>query len=83
MRRGAIFRGGIGDDAATPPPAVVPQAVDSQVVLRALDERTSLILKRIEEQNEARKWALMIGGASALFAFVKLGIIVIGTRRRP
>ena len=82
MRRGAIFRGGIGDDAATPPPAVVPQAVDSQV-LRALDERTALILRRIEEQNEARKWALMIGGVSALFAFVKLGIIVIGTRRRP
>jgi len=80
MRRGAIFRGGIGDDAATPPAAVVPQAVDS-TIMGILDERTKLILKRIEEQNEARKWALIIGGASALFAAMKLGIVVVGRHR--
>ncbi len=65
-----IFRGGIGDDAATPAPAPVPAAVDSTVL-----ERLVVIQKAIEEQNRARKYALMIAGASALFAAVKLGII--------
>jgi len=65
-----IFRGGIGDDAATPAPASVPAAVDSTVL-----ERLDVIQKAIEEQNRARKYALMIAGASALFAAVKLGII--------
>jgi hypothetical protein len=68
--RGEIFRGGIGDDAATPAPAPVPAAVDSTVL-----ERLEVIRKAIEEQNRARKYALMIAGASALFAAVKLGII--------
>lgn len=72
--RGGLFRGGIGDDAATPPAESVPEAVDSPI-LGVLDQRTATILKRIDDQDRARKWALMIAGASALFAAVKLGIV--------
>lgn len=73
MRRG-LFRGGIGDDAATPAQAPVPDAVDSRI-LTVFEERTSEIIRRLEDQDRARKWALMIAGASALFAAVKMGIV--------
>jgi hypothetical protein len=56
---------------------VVPPAVDS-TILQAVSDRTSAILKKIEDQEQYRKWTLIIGGASALFAAVKLGIITFG-----
>ena len=70
------FRGGLGEDPA-PAPAVVPPAVDS-TILQAVSDRTSAILKKIEDQEQYRKWTLIIGGASAVFAAVKLGIITFG-----
>jgi hypothetical protein len=72
--RGAIFRGGIGDDAATPAPTPVPMATDS-TILQRLDDRTKSIVAMIDEQNKNRKIALMIAAASALFAAVKFGIV--------
>lgn len=71
---GGLFRGGIGDDAATPPPEPVPAAVDSSV-LDAVNARADQIAKMIDDQDKNRKLALMIAGASALFAAVKLGLI--------
>jgi len=72
---GGIFQGGLGDTAPVPP-AQVPPALDSKI-LSTLDKRTSDILRSIEEQNKARKIALMIAAASAVFAAVKLGIIAL------
>lgn len=70
------FRGGLGED--TP---AAPSAVASMVDLTELKSRTDAIIKKLEEQDKARKWALMIGGASALFAAVKLGIVTFGAIR--
>ena len=72
--RGEIFRGGIGDDAATPAQAPVPMATDS-TILQQLDDRTKSIVSMIEQQNQNRKIALMIAAASAFFAAVKLGVV--------
>ena len=72
--RGAIFRGGIGDDAATPAPDPVPMATDS-TILQQLDDRTKSIVSMIEEQNRNRKFTLMIAAASAFFAAVMFGVI--------
>ena len=66
----------IGDDT-TLTEAVgqpIPQAVDSSI-LESLNKRTDEIMKRLDEDARARKYALMIGAASALFAAVKLGFI--------
>jgi hypothetical protein len=46
--------------------------------LTELNARTLAIIAKLEEQDKARKWALMIGGASALFAAVKLGLVTFG-----
>jgi hypothetical protein len=63
------FRGGLGEDV-TPAAPVFD--------LAELNARTAAIVKKLEEQDKARKWALMIGGASALFAAVKLGLVTFG-----
>jgi len=63
------FVGGLGEDVPAAPSA--PSSVD----LAKLDERTTLILKRLEEDAKNRRIALMIAGVSALFAAVKLGVI--------
>lgn len=73
FRRGP-FRGGLGDAAASPATAAAPPATDSEI-LTAIDLRTKAIFKQLEEDAKSRKFALMIAGASALFAAVKLGII--------
>ena len=62
---GGPFRGGLGEDAPAAP------AAD----LAKLDERTRLILQRLDEDAKNRRFALAIGAASALFAAVKLGIL--------
>jgi hypothetical protein len=71
--RGGPFRGGLGD-AATSAVVPVPPAVDSSV-LDVVNARSDQIVKMIENQDRNRKFALMIAGASALFAAVKLGFI--------
>lgn len=71
------FRGGLGEDTAAPAAPSAAQMVD----LTELKSRTDAIIKKLEEQDKARKWALMIGGASALFAAVKLGIVTFGAIR--
>jgi hypothetical protein len=65
------LRGGLGEDA----PASVAVPVTELTELRS---RTDRIIEKLEEQNRARKWTLMIGGASALFAAVKLGLVTFG-----
>lgn len=55
------FDGGLGDEPVFD--------------MAQLDKRTKLILDRLEEDAKNRRFALMIAGASALFAAVKLGII--------
>jgi hypothetical protein len=45
------------------------------LILAAIDQRTKVMSKQLEDDARARKFALMIAGASALFAAVKLGII--------
>ena len=76
---GGPFRGGLGEVAnsgSTPDPSSATAASSvSAVDIAKLDERTSLILKRLDEEAKNRRIALMIAGASALFAAVKLGII--------
>jgi len=72
---GGIFQGGLGDTAPVAP-APVPPAVDA-TILTTLDKRTTAILKSLDEQNKARRLALMIAAASALFAAVKLGLIAV------
>jgi len=74
------FRGGLGEDAA---PASIPASIVDELkqhfsVGKQIDARTTLILAKIEEQDRARKWALVIGGVSALFAAVKLGLVTFG-----
>lgn len=64
------FAGGLGADA----PASAAE-VAATVDLAVLDERTKTIIRKLEEDAKARKYALMIGAASALFAAVKLGLI--------
>jgi hypothetical protein len=64
------LRGGLGEDA----PSVAVPVTD----LTELRTRTDRIIEKLEEQNRARKWTLMIGGASALFAAVKLGLVTFG-----
>lgn len=76
------FRGGLGD--VTPPaptvdsPGVVKDLYAHFDLGKQLDARTATILKKLEDQEQARKWTLIIGGASALFAAVKLGIVTFG-----
>ena len=60
-----------------------PPAVDSSI-LEALNKRTEEIIKRMDEDERHRKYALIIGGISALFAAVKLGFVafpIIRSRR--
>lgn len=52
--------------------SVVPQDLAAK-----LDERTTMILRRLDEDARNRRFALMIAGASALFAALKLGIIAL------
>jgi hypothetical protein len=68
-----VFSGPLGDDTTLSPsdPVPPPSAEDFAV----LNKRTDEILKRLDEDAKARKYALMIGAASALFAAVKLGLI--------
>lgn len=58
----------MGDDITT------PTVTDPLVEIRA---NTAEILRRVKEEQEARKIALIIAGASALFAAAKLGFIAI------
>lgn len=69
------FHGGLGD--ITPTTTTEQPAVNLELG-RKLDERTALIVAKLEEQEQARKWTLLIGGASALFAAIKLGIVTVG-----
>lgn len=67
----------MGDDITT------PTVVDPITEIRSM---TAEILKRQKEEENARKIAMMIAGASALFAAAKLGIIaipLIRSRVRP
>ena len=43
--------------------------------LDAINQRADQIVALIDEQNKSRKLALIIAGASALFAAVKLGLV--------
>lgn len=77
---GRLFAGALGEDTtltSMPPtvPAPVPPAVDYMPVLTKIDTQTQGIAKRIDDQDKNRKIALVIAGASAMFAAVKLGII--------
>jgi hypothetical protein len=81
------FRGALGDDAPSAPtsidsPAVVKDLYSHFELGQQIDARTALILKKIDEQDRARKWTLIIGGASALFAAVKLGFVAFPHLRR-
>lgn len=74
------FRGGLGEDQPSAQPVALDTGVVSELqahfgIGRQIDERTAIILKKLEEQERARKWTLIIGGASALFAAVKLGLV--------
>ena len=69
--RHTLYHRTIGDDTTLTPTAPV---VDAQY-LEALNKRTQEIMKRLDDDAKARKYALMIGAASALFAAVKLGLI--------
>lgn len=67
----------MGDDITT------PTVADPIAEIRAM---TAEILKRQKEEEHARKLALIVAGASALFAAAKLGIIaipLIRSRVRP
>lgn len=82
MRRGVFaggpFRGGMGDELAQSAPADTAAAIaaaDATVDLTKLDERTKVILARLDEDAKNRRLALYVGAVSALFAAVKLGII--------
>jgi hypothetical protein len=68
---GRLFAGALGEDntLTAAPPVVTPDAIE------VLNKRTLDILKRLDDDAKARKYALMIGAASALFAAVKLGLI--------
>ena len=66
----APFAGSLGE-AAPASPAEVAATVD----LTEVNERTKQILAKIEEDARNRRVALMIAGASAIFAAVKLGLI--------
>jgi hypothetical protein len=68
---GRPFAGALGEDTTLTPTAPV-QAPD---VLTVLDDRTKEILRRLDEDAKNRRFALIIAGASALFAALKLGII--------
>lgn len=70
VRRYRRYLGSLGDEALP----VVQPAVDSDILQR-IDDRTMRIVDMIDKQDKARKWALLIGGASALFAAIKLGLI--------
>jgi hypothetical protein len=74
--RGGPFRGALGEDttltAAAPP---VPVAVVDSPLIIKIDQQTQAIVRRLDDDVRARKYALMIGAASAVFAAVKLGII--------
>lgn len=76
--RGGPFRGALGEDttltAAVPQPQVPVAVVDSPLIIK-IDQQTQAIVRRLEDDVRARKYALMIGAASAIFAAVKLGII--------
>lgn len=73
---GRLFAGALGEDTTlTSTPPTVPPAVDYMPVLTKIDTQTQSIAKRIDDQDKNRKIALVIAGASALFAAVKLGII--------
>lgn len=64
------FAGGLGEE--TPASAAEVKATAD---LAVLDERTKEIIRRLEEDAKNRKYALIIGAASALFAAVKLGLV--------
>jgi hypothetical protein len=68
------FRGGLGDADGDAAAVLAPPATDSEILV-AVDLRTKAIYKQLEADARDRKFALMIAGASALFAAVKLGII--------
>jgi hypothetical protein len=70
---GRLFAGALGEDTTLT--ATPPIAVDYAPALAKIDAQTQNIVKLIDEQNKARKLALIIAGASALFAAVKLGVI--------
>ena len=60
------FRGALGED---------PAPATDATVLRAISDRTTTIIKKLDDQERTRNWALIIGGTSAVFAAVKLGLI--------
>jgi hypothetical protein len=67
----------MGDDITT------PTVVDPIEEIRATTAET---LRRVKEDQDARRIALIIAGASALFAAAKLGLIaipLIKSRFRP
>lgn len=61
--RGGIFRGDSLGDMSDP------------TLVDAVNQRADQIVQLIDEQNKSRKLALIIAGASALFAAVKLGLV--------
>lgn len=65
---GRPFAGALGED-------VTIQSAPFIEKLAILDDRTKLMLQRLEEDAKARRLALVIGAVSALFAAAKLGII--------
>lgn len=61
----------MGDDI-TQPDITTPTLTDPLAEILANTRET---LTRVKADQENRKWALMIAGASALFAAVKLGLV--------
>ena len=57
-------------------------ADEEPATLELLARRTSEIIRLQHEDAARRRWTLIIAGASALFAAVKLGVIVLPHIRR-
>lgn len=64
----------VGADPAAP-------ETDSAVIAR-IDQRTAAIAQQQVDDAQNRKISLIIGGAAALFAAIKLGIIAVPHIRR-
>jgi hypothetical protein len=69
----------VGMGADETPPATVET---DQVVLARVDKTSAALLQWTKDEDRRRKWTLVIAGASALFAAVKLGFIAIPHIRR-
>lgn len=46
-------------------------------------QATADILKRQKDEEERRKWTVVFGAVGAVFAAIKLGILVIPKIRKP